>query len=152
EARPYLVRAYVLAPAQHREPLRRNLEQLELGADELTELERADAARGDPAAALAWIERLLAAEPGRGEAALERARLLRRLGRDDDAVAAFRAQADAAPASYEIWSELGTYLHALGRDDEARPVIEHALTLELPPEFPSELREGSKERLRKLLE
>jgi Flp pilus assembly protein TadD len=71
--------------------------------------------------------------------------------RDDEAVTAFRAAAERAPASFEVWSELGIHLHALERFDEARAVLERALELEPPPAWPSELRASSKERLRELL-
>ncbi len=152
EAQPYLVRAYVLAPAQHRGPLRRNLEQLELDGPTLLELERSDAARDELPAALGWNERRLARAPEDAGAALEHARILRRLGRDEEALAVYRAQAERAPQDYVVWSELGAYLHALGRLDQARPALEHALALEPPREFPPELRESSKQRLRTLLE
>lgn len=152
EAQPYLVRAYVLAPAEHRAPLRRNLEQLELDGPTLLELQRTDAARDELDAALEWSERRTARAPEDAEAALERARLLRRLGRDEEALALFRAQAEREPEDYEVWSELGAYLHALGRKDEARPALEHALALEPPPGFPAELRASSMQRLRALLE
>jgi Flp pilus assembly protein TadD len=152
EARPYLVRAYVLAPLPHREVLRRNLAGMELEDEALLELERADEERGDLAHALTWCERRLALAPTNGAATLQRARLLRRSGRDDEAVAAFHARAEAARDDYEVWSELGAYLHALGRAAEARPVIEHALTLDFPPGFPADLSRRSKEQLRALLE
>jgi tetratricopeptide (TPR) repeat protein len=152
EAQPYLARAYALAEPRHREPLRRNLLQMELESALLRELVRADAARDELEHALAWADRLLARTPDDGAAALERARLLRRLGRDEEALAALRECARRAPASYEIRSELGLYLHSLGHLEEARTEIEQALTLEPPASFPPELRESSRQRLRALLE
>lgn len=152
EAQPYLVRAYTLAPPQHRAALRKNLVQMELDGATLRELARADAERGEHAAALHWLDDLLVREPGLEEALLERARALRRLGRDEEALAGFRAAAERAPASFEVWSELGSYLHALGRRDEARPVLERALELERPRGLPEEVWKGSREALRGLIE
>jgi len=153
EARPYLVRAYELSPPQHRAALRRTLESMTITEPEvLLGLAAADAQRGELRPALAWTERCLAAAPGDGRAELERARLLRRLGRDEEAVAALRAVAEKAPASFELWSELATYLHSLGRTEEARPALEHALGLEIPASYPPGLGERSKERMRELLE
>jgi Tfp pilus assembly protein PilF len=150
EATPYLVRAYEHAPAQHRAALRRNLEQLELAPDEWLALARVDTARGEDAAALAWLERLLAAEPAHADARLRRARLLRRLGRDDEAVAAFRALAGERPESFELAAELGAYLHELGHA-EARGELERALGLGSPAGMPAETFERAQERLRELL-
>jgi tetratricopeptide (TPR) repeat protein len=150
EATPYLVRAYEHAPAQHRAALRRNLEQLELAPDEWLALARVDTARAEDAAALAWLERLLAAEPGHADARLRRARLLRSLERDDEAVAAFRALASERPESFELAAELGVYLHALGHP-EARGELERALGLGSPAGMPAETFERAKERLRELL-
>jgi Flp pilus assembly protein TadD len=153
EARPYLVRAYALAPQQHRAVLRRTLGELELDEPAvLLELATTDSGRDALEPALAWLERLLALEPEHAAASLAKARLLRRMERHDEAVAALRACAERAPQSYELWSELGAYLHALGRRAEARPALEHALGLEVPASLPVELRKGSKERLRALLE
>ena len=152
EAKPYLLRAYTLSPHAHRAALRRSLESLELDSAELHELAEADAGRGEPEWALRWVERRLAAAPEDARAALARARLLRRLGRDEEALATFRAAADRAPASFEIWSELGAYLHALERPEEAKTVIEHALELEVPASYPPEVRATAKNQLRKMLE
>lgn len=153
EARPYLVRAYTLAPPEHRPPLRQNLAQMEFDdVAELLELAAADSKRNELGPALTWLERACGQSPENVSAALARSRLLRRMERHEEALAALRAVAEKAPASYELWSELGTYLWAQGRTDEARPVIEHALGLELPPGLPAELRQSSKQRLRELLE
>lgn len=152
EAEQYLVRAYTLAPAPHRATLRATLLQLEL--DEvapLLELFGADSRRDELDSALAWLERVRTLEPDRPVHELARARLLRRLGRDLEAAAALRTCAERAPLDFELWAELGTYLHSLGRRDEARLVLEHALTLEPPAAMPTELRESTKEHLRRLL-
>lgn len=152
EAQPFLVRAYVLAPPPQREPLRRNLAQMELDEDTLLALLQADAARAELEPALAWSTRRLEHAPEDAAGVLEHARLLRRLGRDEQAITTLRSSLDRAPMSYEVCSELGLLLHALGRSEEARPVIEKALLLEPPASFPLELRENSKQRLRELLE
>ncbi|NOT30679.1 MAG: tetratricopeptide repeat protein [Planctomycetes bacterium] len=152
EAQPFLVRAYALAPPAQREPLRRNLEKMELDPDALAELLQTDAARGELEPALAWSTRRLEHAPEDAAGALEHARLLRRLGRDEQALSTLRGCLERAPESYEICSELGLFLHALGQVEEARAVIEKALLLELPANFPAELREGSKQRLRALLD
>jgi Flp pilus assembly protein TadD len=152
EARQYLVRAYTLAPPQHREPLRRNLVQMELDASSLSELAAADSQRDELEPALAWLDRLIALAPGDVANGVRRARLLRRMERHDDALAALSACAERAPDDFELWSELGTYLHARGRLEDARSAIEHALELDVPAGLPSELRANAKQRLRDLLE
>lgn len=152
EARQYLVRAYTLAPKQHREALRRNLVQMELDAPILSELAACDSQRDELEPALAWFERLLALAPQNDATARKRARLLRRMQRDDEALAALRTCAERAPRDFELWSELGTYLHAQGRLAEARAVLEHALEIDVPANLPAALRESSKQRLRDLLD
>jgi tetratricopeptide (TPR) repeat protein len=152
EAEPYLVRAYSLAPPERRGVLRENLLALELEEPGvLAELEATDAARGELEAALVWNERRRAQEPEEA-LCLGRARLLRRLGRDAEAVDAFRRCGEARPDDFELWSELGSTLHALGRREEARPALERALELDPPPGVPEATRARAKERLRSLLE
>jgi Flp pilus assembly protein TadD len=152
EAKPYLVRAYTLAPPEHRADLLRNLVQMELEPAVLADLTACDSQRDELAPALAWLDRLLALTPHDDAVALKRARLLRRMQRHDEALAAMRASAERAPDDYELWSELGTYLHAQGRLAEAGDALEHALELDVPAGLPTELREQSKQRLRGLLD
>jgi Flp pilus assembly protein TadD len=152
EARPYLVRAYTVSPREHRAVLRQNLVQMELEPSVLAELASCDSERDELASALVWLDLLVAQAPGDDAVVLKRARLLRRLQRDDEALAALRGCAERAPRDFELWSELGSYLHSKGRLPEARAAIEHALELEVPAGFPSELRESAKRRLRELLD
>jgi Flp pilus assembly protein TadD len=152
EARPYLVHAYTLAPREHREALRKNLVQMELEAAVLAELAECDARRDELASALAWQERLLERAPEDQAVALRRARLLRRMQRHDEALTALEASAERAPRDFELWSELGTYLHSQGRLPEARHALEHALELEVPANLPAELGASAQQRLRALLD
>jgi len=152
EARPYLVRAYTVAPPQHRAVLRQNLVQMELEPSVLAELASCDSQRDELASALVWLDRLAALSPGDDAVALKRARLLRRMQRDDEALAVMRACAERAPQDFELWSELGTYLYSKGRLAEAKATLEHALGLEVPASLPAELRESSKRRLKELLD
>ena len=152
EARPYLVRAYTVSPREHREVLRKNLVQMDLEPSVLSELADCDAKRDELAAALVWIDRLVTLTPGDDAVVLKRARLLRRLHRDDEALAALRACAERAPRDFELWSELGTYLHSQGRPAEAKAALEHALQLDIPSSMPAELRESAKRRLQEILD
>src|SRR5262249_38673536 len=146
-ARAYVVRAYAVAPAQHRAALLATLAQLEVSDPrELAELAEADWKRSELAPALDWTERLLAQ---RDDPALRlrRARILKRLGRLDDALAAYQECAARAPQDFEVWSELASYLHELGRDEEARRAVDHALELDVPASYPAELRARAKDDL-----
>ncbi len=151
-ARPLLVRAYVLAPPEHRAALKKTLAELP-GSQvaELLELAAADARRDAPDGQAFWLDRALALEPENPSILLEKARLLRRGERHDEALALWRKAADLLPRSFAVWSDLGAYLHQLGRAQEARPVLEHALELEVPSEWPPELRENAKQRIADLL-
>ncbi|MSR62699.1 MAG: tetratricopeptide repeat protein [Planctomycetes bacterium] len=153
EARPYLIRAYELATHDYREPLRRNLAQLEFADPrELLLLCETDTKRDELAPALGWLERALALSPNDEQLLARKARLLRRLGRDEDALSTLRGCAERAPKDYELWSELGSYLHSLGRLQEARPALQHALELEPPASWPTEMRERSLQKLRETLD
>jgi tetratricopeptide (TPR) repeat protein len=153
EAQPYLLRAYTLAPPPHRPALRAQLQRMEFETSaELLALSEADAKNGDPAGALEWLEWAAKSAPDDVALELRRARLLRRLERTEESIAALRRCADRRPDDYEIWSELGVALHQVGRIEEARPVLERALGLAMPPGMPAELRENSRKRLREMLE
>jgi Tfp pilus assembly protein PilF len=152
EARPYLVRAYTVSPPEHRTVLRTNLVQMELEPSVLAELADCDAKRDELAAALVWLDRLLTLTPGDDAVVVKRARLLRHMHRDDEALAALRECAERAPGDFELWSELGTYLNSQGRPAEAKAALEHALQLEVPANMPAELRESSRRRLQEILD
>ena len=55
------------------------------------------------------------------------------------------------PTRFAEWSDLGAYLHTLGRDAEALPYLERALELEVPADWPGELRKSAKDGIRSLL-
>jgi len=153
EARPYLVRAYTLAALEFREPLRRNLLQLELSDPaELGELARTDHGRGEWDAARLFVDRLLALQPTHFDGLLLSARLARRAGEAERALADYRAALARAPDNFTVLSELGPYLVELERPEEARPLLERALELGPPAGWPADLRESSLGNLRKLLE
>lgn len=153
EARPYLVRAYTLAPPEHREALRHNLSQMEFDEPStLVELSLADSMRNEPGPALAWLNRAQSLRPEDATITLARTRLLRRLQRHGEALELMQVCASRSPDSFELWSELGVYLHDQGRLEEARPALQHALGLEVPVGYPKELLESSRKRLLELLE
>jgi tetratricopeptide (TPR) repeat protein len=152
EARPYLVRAYTLAPAPHRAALHRNLVQFELEAGELLELAQCDLGRNEHASALEFAERLLVLEPRHVEGLVARARLRRRAGEHEGALADYRAASERATGSFSLWSELGSYLHELKRPSEAEPILRRALEIGPPAGWPADLRKSSVDTLRKLLE
>ena len=152
-ARPLLVRAYVLCrdPALL-ERLRDALLRLVVTADGLLELAQADAARGASEQALAWADAAFAQAPERSAAVLARARLLRRLGRDEEALSAFARALELEPPSFAVWSEYGKYLAELDRDAEARPWLTRALELPPPPEWDAELVRTARESILRALE
>ena len=153
EARPYLVRAYTLAAPEFREPLRRNLLQLEVEEPgELVELARADHDRGEWDPARLFVDRLLALQPTHFEGLLLSARVARHAEDVERALADYRAALARAPDSFTVLSELGPYLFELGRPDEARPLLDRALELGPPSAWPPDLRESSLGNLRRLLE
>ncbi len=51
------------------------------------------------------------------------------LGRGDEAVALFQKRTQERPDDYEPWARLGSTLHKLKRDDEAKAVVEKAVAL-----------------------
>lgn len=151
EARPYVVRAYALAPAAHRPALLRNLVQYELEEAELFELAQADHARGELDSATEFVARLLARAPEHLQGLILRARLRRSRGEHEGALADYRAACARAPGDFALWSELGSHLHELGRQAEAEPVLRRALEIGPPAGWPAELRESSVNTIRKRL-
>lgn len=153
EARPYVVRAYTLAPELHRARLRAVLDQLELtDPGELVQLAQCDQGRGEFASALAFTERLLTRAPQHVEGLLLRARLRRRVDEHEGALADYRSAAQQAAQDYSIWSELGGYLVELEHFSEARTALERARELGPPANWPGDLRKSSLERVDELLE
>ncbi len=93
---------------------------------------------GDPAGALATLERLKASAPGYGRAHQEAGHVLRGLGRLDEAVGAYRQAVAANPALQASWRCLAEVLEAAGASDQAAPARAQAARLaSLPPELVS---------------
>jgi predicted Zn-dependent protease len=85
----------------------------------------------DPAAALATAETLLAADPGLLPARLLAGQALRRLGRNEDAVARLAVLAEIAPAVPAVRWELAQAAAAAGQAETAIAALEQ-LTRQLP--------------------
>ena len=151
-ATPMLVRAYVLSPPEHAAALRNALERLPaLEVPALLELAAAAARRKEASAEGAWLDRALALSPADSAVLLAKARFLRRSEHHDEAVALWKEVCALRPTSFAEWSDLGAYLHSLGRDAEALPYLERALELDVPADWPSELRESAKQGIRSQL-
>ena len=98
-------------------------ERLAADADDLPALRLmadAQARIGGAAAARPWLERALAAAPANGR---ERAELLDRLGRHDEAIAAVRTLRAAAPADRELAALHARLLIARGQPGRAIAVL-----------------------------
>ncbi len=91
----------------------------------------ASARAGRPDAAVALLERAVAAGGGAGNPAyhLNLGAALQAVGRAEDAVAAFRRARELAPDFAQAHFSLGAALHALGRLDEAVGSYQRALEL-----------------------
>jgi type II protein arginine methyltransferase len=74
---------------------------------------------GDATAALAWLDRAVAAAPRRADYANNLGVVLRASGRAEAAVGAFEAALRAMPGYSDAWSNLGAVHRDLGRLDEA---------------------------------
>ncbi len=99
---------------------------------------------GDLEAALAEIDRAIALEPDLSEAHANRGGVLKRLGRLDDAAAAYRAALAKDPNAVTVLQNLGLLLTVdMGRWDEGLDVLRHLVRLDpsrwfkLPPEVRS---------------
>ena len=98
---------------------------------------------GDLAAALTEIDRALELEPELGEAHANRGGVLKRLGRLDDAAAAYRAALQRDPNAVTVLQNLGLLLCLdLARWDEGLPVLRQLVRLDPPRWFklPPEVR------------
>ena len=76
---------------------------------------------------LTWLDRALAIEPSNSLALNARAALLRTLGRDEEAVAAYASAVDQPPASAALLTDFAILMLELGRRDEGALMIERAL-------------------------
>ena len=132
---PYLRRAYELCPeAGLRAQLRGWLaSELPDDVDALVALARIDGARGETAAARAWLERALAAEPEALEPLLERARLESAAGRPDLAATDLERARAFAPDRFDVGAELAQVYARMGEEASARAELERVLAL-LPEE------------------
>ena len=76
---------------------------------------------------LTWLDQALAKEPSNSLALSARAALLRTLGRDEEAVAAYASAVDQPPASASVLTDFAILLLELGRRDAGADMIERAL-------------------------
>lgn len=87
-------------------------------------------AGGDPGAAIAELETLVAADPANPVFRGKLAAAWRERGQTDKALPLYRQAAAAAPRDPEAWYNLASALQEAGRLDEARRAIEQALKLD----------------------
>ncbi len=80
--------------------------------------------------ALTWLDQALAIEPSNSLALNARAALLRTLGRDEAAVAAYTSAVDQAGASASVLTDFAILLLELGRRDAGALMIERALIVD----------------------
>jgi hypothetical protein len=85
--------------------------------------------RAERQAVLAQLETRLAAAPDDDEAALDRARLLTELGRDDDARSAYLALVARCPDHFRVLNDFGTFLLKSGFREAARTAYSRAVEL-----------------------
>lgn len=85
--------------------------------------------RAERQAALARLETRLAAAPDDDEIALDRARLLTELGRDDDARSAYLALVARRPDHFRVLNDFGTFLLKSGFREAARTAYGRAVEL-----------------------
>lgn len=102
--------------------------------DALRELYSFARAEGATAQALAFVDRIARARPDVLQTALDRADVLEAVGKGTEAHEALKVALAVAPEEARLVERDGRLLHRLGRDDEALPVLRHAL--ELKPQNP----------------
>jgi tetratricopeptide (TPR) repeat protein len=105
-------------------------------ADAETSAGHASAARGAHEKRIAILEEA-AQKAGSPEGArvfdYERMGSYLALGRGDEAVKLFEGRVKDFPDSYEAWARLASTLHTLGRDKDALPAVDKAVTLAYGP-------------------
>jgi tetratricopeptide (TPR) repeat protein len=125
--------------ASHLYPLPQEVRQAALAlyrelASEAVEAEEHVAAlaleQGDPAAALVAAERLLREDQGSLDAAHLRGIALRRLGRLDEAIAAYQAVLERRPGHAAVHFSLAIAFDRLGESERALAAYERALALQ----------------------
>jgi len=136
---PFLVRAYSLASdARLAANLYRTLANPDLGYESpapLFDLARIEIERDRWDTAESWLDRALAVDPEHGPSLFEKGRVLRHLGRLDEAVELMRQGCQRLPDDFVVQSEFGFFLLDLEREAEARRYLERALALEPPKDW-----------------
>jgi len=153
-AQPYLITAYATAvDPRHVEVIYQQLNQLTYETPApLFRLATIEGSRGRLDLAESWLNRALAIDPDHGDTLFQKGRVLRRLKRDEEAVALMRRATELMPDNFVASSELGAYLAELGRKSEALDVLEQTLEMPTPVDWGPEMGAGAKEQLRKLIE
>jgi tetratricopeptide (TPR) repeat protein len=88
-----------------------------------------DDGTGDSAKALADFDEALALDPGAADAVRGRARALERLGREEEAEAAYREAVDRQPGYWSHHNHLGAFLWRRGRYPEAEACFRRVIEL-----------------------
>jgi tetratricopeptide (TPR) repeat protein len=152
---PFLVRAYALASDPRLAAgLYRTLAGPELpyeSPEPLFELARVEIGRGRWDVAESWFDRALVLDPEHGPSLFGKGRVLRRLGRDEEALDLMRRGCERMPDDFVAQSELGLYLVDLGRAAEASPYLERALALEPPPDWHPDVARDMRSRIERAL-
>ncbi len=84
---------------------------------------------GEPAAALAWLERAVAADPENGQFQNSRGVLLFEMGRYQEAAQSFYRATSLNPRDGLVWNNLGNALLHLGQPSDAEQCFRQALAV-----------------------
>jgi len=117
----------------------------------LRELAAVALAHGELDQAARWLARALEIDPDHAGSIVLRSRVLRRRGLHDESVTWMRRAIELDGDSFVLHAELARHLLSLGRGEEARAVIERALELGPPEEWPAEMARGASDALREEL-